>query len=84
MLAEMLILDSIECHENISGQITSLMQLFDFRLALERPRLLRKTGTAASLISANAGMVEHLRRKDRRVFYKDFRNELTKLGLWKL
>jgi hypothetical protein len=36
-LGEILISDSINCHENVSGDTTALMELFTIRFALENP-----------------------------------------------
>ena len=37
-LGEMLILDSIDCHENVFGMTTHLMELFRIRFCLESPQ----------------------------------------------
>jgi hypothetical protein len=79
-MAEILILDSIECHENIEGRITSLMQVFDLRYALENPDRVRASGLA--VLSRDVAKVENLRRQDRRLFFKESRDGLVRAGLW--
>jgi|HubBroStandDraft_4_1064222.scaffolds.fasta_scaffold300573_1 hypothetical protein len=66
ILGEALILDAIECHENVFGKKTHLMTLFIARFLLERP------GTAikkVSLAIQNAANVYDFTREDRTQFF---------------
>jgi hypothetical protein len=79
-LAEVLILDSIDSHQHLEGQITMLMQLFDYRFALEHSERLGAESRAR--LSLNLPITDYLRKQERPVFFKRVREELRKAGRW--
>lgn len=76
-LGEILIADSIECHEAVAGDATNLMALFDIRFALENPDRVREVNR---LLFADGPEVEELRRKDRPTFLNESLKALRDAG----
>jgi hypothetical protein len=76
-LGEILISDSINCHENVCGDTSHLMELFTIRFALENPGVVPIENR---LMYAEGAEIEELRKRDRPTFLNESEKALREAG----